>query len=49
MQSEANAEDYCTKDVVLLHDKARPHTAASTAETLRKIKFDLMAHPAYSL
>jgi hypothetical protein len=29
---------------VLLHDNARPHTA----ETLRKLKFDVMAHPPYS-
>jgi hypothetical protein len=28
------------KGVVLLHDNARPHTA----ETLRKLKFDPMAH-----
>jgi histone-lysine N-methyltransferase SETMAR len=33
---------------VLLHDNARPHTAAHTAETLRKLKFDVTAHPPYS-
>ena len=33
------------KGVVLLHDNARPHTAAHTAETLRKLKFEVMAHP----
>ena len=27
-----------SKSVVLLHDNARPHTAAHTAETLRKLK-----------
>ena len=37
-----------SKGVVLLHDNARPHTAAHTAETLRKLKFDVMAHPPYS-
>ncbi|PNF25925.1 hypothetical protein B7P43_G10027 [Cryptotermes secundus] len=43
LQFEANAEDYCRR-VLLLHDNARPHTA----ETLRKLKFDVMAHPPYS-
>ena len=37
-----------SKGVVLLHDKARPHTAAHNAETLRKLKFQVMAHPPYS-
>ena len=36
------------KGVVLLHDNARPYTAAHTAETLRKLKFELMAHLSYS-
>ena len=31
--------------VLLLHDNARPHTAAHTAETLRKLKFEVIAHP----
>jgi histone-lysine N-methyltransferase SETMAR len=31
-----------------MHGNARPHTAAHTAETLRKLKFDVMAHPPYS-
>ncbi|PNF33937.1 hypothetical protein B7P43_G06018 [Cryptotermes secundus] len=35
-------------DVVLLHDNSRPRTAAHTAETLRKLKFDITAHPPYS-
>ena len=34
-----------SKGVVLLHNNARPHTAA---ETLRKLKFQVMAHPLYS-
>ena len=33
---------------MLLHDNVRPHTAAHTAETLRKLKFEVMAHPPYS-
>ena len=36
------------KRVVLLHSNARPHTAAHTAETLWKLKFEVMAHPPYS-
>ena len=35
------------KFIVLLHN-ARQHTAAHTAETLRKLKFQVMAHPLYS-
>ena len=37
-----------SKGIVLLHDNARPHTAAHTGETLRKLKFKVMAHPPYS-
>ena len=36
------------KGVVLLHDNAHPHTVAHTAETLRKLKFEVMAHLPYS-
>ena len=36
------------KDVVLLHDNARTHNAAHTAESLRKLKFEVMPHPPYS-
>ncbi|PNF25406.1 hypothetical protein B7P43_G09167 [Cryptotermes secundus] len=43
-----NIERLLSKGVVLLHDDARPHTAAHTAETLRKLKSDVMAHPSYS-
>ena len=32
----------------VLHDNARPYTAAHTAETLRKLKFEVVAHPPYS-
>ena len=37
-----------SKSVVLLHDNARPHSAAHSAETQRKLKFEVMAHPPYS-
>ena len=37
-----------SKGVVLLHDNARPHIATHTAETLRKLKFEIMTHPPYS-
>jgi hypothetical protein len=35
--------------IVFLHDNTRSHTAARTAEILQKLKFDVMAHPLYSL
>ena len=34
--------------VVLLHDNARPHTAAHTVETLQKLNFEMLDHPPYS-
>ena len=37
-----------SKGVVLLHDNARPHTAAHTVETLCKLKFEVMVQPPYS-
>ena len=37
-----------SKGAMLLHDNARPHTAVHTAETLRKLKFEVMARPPYS-
>jgi len=37
-----------SKGIVLLHDNARPHTAAHTVETLQKPKFEVLAHPPYS-
>jgi len=36
------------KGIVLLHDNARPHTAAHTVETLQKLKFQVLVHPPYS-
>jgi histone-lysine N-methyltransferase SETMAR len=32
---------------LLLHDNARPHTAACTLETLRKLKWEIMEYPAH--
>jgi len=33
---------------LLLHDNARPHTAAHTLETLKQLKWEAMEHPAHS-
>jgi histone-lysine N-methyltransferase SETMAR len=33
---------------LLLHDNARPHTAARILETLRKLKWEVMEHTAHS-
>jgi len=37
-----------SKGIVLLHDNARPHTAAHTVETLQKLKYEVLAYPLYS-
>jgi len=37
-----------SKRVLLLHDNARPHTAANTVDTLRALKFEVLKHPPYS-
>jgi len=37
-----------SKEILLLHNNARPHTAAHTLETLRQLKWEAMEHPAYS-
>jgi histone-lysine N-methyltransferase SETMAR len=37
-----------SKTVLLLHDNARPHTAAHTVDTLRALKFEVLKHPPYS-
>jgi len=37
-----------SKKILLLHDNARPHTAAHTLETLKQLKWEPMKHPAYS-
>ena len=36
------------KENLLLHDNARPHTAAHTLETLKQLKWEAMEHPDYS-
>jgi hypothetical protein len=37
-----------TEGFQLLHDNACPHTVAHTSETLRKLKWGVMQHPAHS-
>ena len=37
-----------SKEILLFHDNARPHTAAQTLETLKQLKWEAMEHPAYS-
>jgi transposase len=37
-----------TYGVVLLHDNARPHTAASTRALLEHFNWELFDHPPYS-
>jgi histone-lysine N-methyltransferase SETMAR len=37
-----------SKGVALLHDNARPHTAAHTVETLRHLNSEVLEHPPYS-
>jgi histone-lysine N-methyltransferase SETMAR len=34
-----------SKGVVILHDNARPHTSAHTADTLQKLRFEVLKHP----
>jgi hypothetical protein len=33
--------------ILLLHNNARPHTVAGTSETLRKLNWEIMEHPAH--
>jgi histone-lysine N-methyltransferase SETMAR len=37
-----------SQGVVLLHDNARPHTAAHTTNTLQQLNWELLEHPAHS-
>jgi histone-lysine N-methyltransferase SETMAR len=37
-----------TKDVVLLHDNARPHTAARTNALIKLFNWEIIDHPSYS-
>jgi hypothetical protein len=36
-----------TKDVFLLHDKARPHTAARTNALIKLLNWEIFDHPSY--
>jgi hypothetical protein len=38
-----------SEGILLLHNKACPHTAAHILETLKKLKWEVMEHPAHSL
>jgi hypothetical protein len=37
-----------TSGVVLHRDNTQPHTTAVTTETMSKLKFEFLPHPAYS-
>jgi len=37
-----------SKEILLLYDNARPHTAAHRLETFKQLKWEAMEHPAYS-
>jgi hypothetical protein len=37
-----------SEGILLLHDNARPNTAACTLETVRKLKWEVMEHPGHS-
>jgi hypothetical protein len=37
-----------SEGIPLLHDNARPHTVADTLETLGKLEWEVMEHPAHS-
>jgi hypothetical protein len=40
--------DKLSKETLLLHDHARPHTAAHKLETLKQLKWEAIKHPAHS-
>ena len=37
-----------TKGVILLHDNARPHTAARTSDLMKLFNWEIFDHPPYS-
>jgi hypothetical protein len=37
-----------TNRIVVQHEYVKPHIAAVTTETIQKLKFELLPHPAYS-
>jgi histone-lysine N-methyltransferase SETMAR len=37
-----------SKTVLLHNENARPHAAAATIETIKKLNFELLPHPHYS-
>jgi hypothetical protein len=37
-----------SEGILLLHNSAHPHTVAHMLETLRKLKWEVMEHPAHS-
>ena len=39
---------FLSTSVLLQHDNARPHTARSTAATIRDLSFECLPHPPYS-
>ena len=45
---QSKCREQLPKCIVLLHDNARPHSAAHTVETLQKLNFEVLAHPLYS-
>jgi hypothetical protein len=42
------SNQFLSKGVLLLHDNARPHTAAATLDTTGRVKFQILQHPLYS-
>ena len=44
---QSKRQGLLSKGVVLKHVNAHLNTAAHTAETLRKVKFEVMVHPPY--